>query len=185
MTQGPSALDAQRFFDSSLRALADPTPVGLQKSAMFHGATFDEGTSNIPLRSNTLATTSDRDSKNLALLSKLHLANAALNLLLVLCFTAHFWVTRWALLNAGGGVLDRTSIMLFVGIYAVILVMYGAIVVANVFASERLRSHRGYTSCLVVSAINLLTLPTGLLLGVFTIATLMRDSVRDRFDVER
>ena len=75
--------------------------------------------------------------------------------------------------------------MLFVGIYAVILVMYGAIVVANVFASERLRSHRGYTSCLVVSAINLLTLPTGLLLGVFTIATLMRDSVRDRLDVER
>lgn len=58
------------------------------------------------------------------------------------------------------------------------LIMAGCIVVAG----RRLSQHRSHTYCLVIAAIECTFMPFGTALGVFTLVTLTRPSVKELFD---
>ncbi len=49
------------------------------------------------------------------------------------------------------------------------------------FCGKHLRQHRHHTFCVVMAAIECLSVPLGTILGVFTIVVLMRPSVKELF----
>lgn len=65
-------------------------------------------------------------------------------------------------------------------------VVFGAILllgmVLNVMVAQRLKARRGRMFCMVVAALDLLQMPLGTLLGIFTLLVLSRESVRRTFD---
>ena len=50
-------------------------------------------------------------------------------------------------------------------------------------AGKRLQRHRSWMFCIVIAAFECFFMPFGTVLGVFTIIILMRDSVKELFDV--
>lgn len=65
-------------------------------------------------------------------------------------------------------------------------VVFGAILllgmVLNVMVAQRLKARRGRMFCMVVAALDLLQMPLGTLLGIFTLLVLSRESVRRTFE---
>lgn len=65
-------------------------------------------------------------------------------------------------------------------------VLIGWAIAACVLAAGRfLGNQTNYIFCLVIAAIECLSMPFGTILGVFTIVVLMRESVKDLFSMDR
>lgn len=71
---------------------------------------------------------------------------------------------------------------IFLWFYAVFALILVVGMVLNVMAARRLRQRRGRMFCMIVAALDLLHMPLGTLLGVFTLLVLSRDSVRRAFE---
>jgi hypothetical protein len=74
----------------------------------------------------------------------------------------------------------------FVGLFFIVIalvIMAGAAAmgICNLLVARSLRDHTRYTFCVVVAALNLMFSPLGLIIGIFSLIVLMRDSVKQLF----
>jgi ABC-type Na+ efflux pump permease subunit len=74
----------------------------------------------------------------------------------------------------------------FVGLFFIIIaliIMAGAVAMAvcNLMVAKSLREHTRYTFCIVVAALNLMFSPLGMIIGIFSLIVLLRDSVKQLF----
>jgi len=58
-----------------------------------------------------------------------------------------------------------------------------AVAVCNLLAGRFLKQHKNYIFCFVIAAIDCMFTPIGTALGVFTILVLLREPVKQLFDV--
>lgn len=73
---------------------------------------------------------------------------------------------------------------LFLGIGGVLVLGGWTLAVLMILAGRRLKRRTSRTYCLVVGGLECLVMPLGTILGVFTIITLTKDSVKKLFESE-
>ena len=128
----------------------------------------------------------DRDHLNL--LSVFHFVGAGLALLGIFFLLAHytfmhFMFTNEALWqNQKGGPPPAAFFGIFIVFYGIMGAWFVASGILNVLSGLFLREQKYRTFSFVVAGINCLHMPLGTILGVFTIAVLMRDSVRQLYE---
>lgn len=71
---------------------------------------------------------------------------------------------------------------IFVWIYVIMAAMCLIGMTLNVMSARFLKARRHRTFCMVVAGLNVLQVPFGTMLGVFTLLVLARDSVRQAFE---
>lgn len=73
---------------------------------------------------------------------------------------------------------------IFVWLYVVMAAACFVGMALNIMSARFLKARRNRTFCMVVAGLNVLQVPFGTLLGVFTLLVLARDSVRQAFGGE-
>ncbi|MFV0388054.1 MAG: hypothetical protein ACK5NT_04805 [Pyrinomonadaceae bacterium] len=124
------------------------------------------------------------DSKNLSYLSLGYKINALLTAL-VFCFPLiHLGIGIAMFIGSieGGDTAENKFVGLFFIILATSAIIMGwTFAVCNWLTGKYLSERKNYLFCLVISGLNCMSIPTGLLLGIFTIVVLLRDSVKKQF----
>jgi hypothetical protein len=128
---------------------------------------------------------SNQDEKNLDLLSMFHYILGGITALFG-CFPLLHLGAGIAML---AGVFDGPEVPpLFVGWFFVLfagafILFYWSMAILIIISGRRLKQRRSHTFCLVIAGIMCMNMPLGTVLGVFTIITLVKDSVKELFDV--
>ncbi|HTR44037.1 MAG TPA: hypothetical protein VMH87_20680 [Pseudomonadales bacterium] len=124
------------------------------------------------------------DEDHLNLLSIFHFVGAGLALLGILFLLAHFMFMHFIFMNPEiwKNQKDGPPPAAFLGIFIIFYVIGGIFLVVcgvlNLMSGLFLRQRKNRTFSMVVAGINCLHFPLGILLGVFTIIVLCRESVR-------
>jgi hypothetical protein len=128
------------------------------------------------------------DEDHLNLLGIFHFVGAGLALLGILFLLAHFMVMHFIFMNPElwkdqkGGPPPAA----FFGIFIIFYIAGGAFLLAcgilNLMSGLFLRERKNRIFSMVVAGINCLHFPLGILLGVFTIIVLCRESVRRLYE---
>ncbi|QYO66389.1 hypothetical protein [Leptolyngbya sp. 7M] len=71
---------------------------------------------------------------------------------------------------------------LFVGIALVIIAMFATLGVLNLIAARNLGEYRNWIFCVVMAAVNIMFSPIGLVIGIFSLVVLLRESVKQLFE---
>jgi hypothetical protein len=71
--------------------------------------------------------------------------------------------------------------LFFIAIGGAFVICGWALAICMIMAGRYLKAQQKYTFCLVVGAISCLMMPLGTALGIFTIITLLKDSVKSLF----
>ncbi|MCC7248357.1 MAG: hypothetical protein IT473_07020 [Lysobacter sp.] len=133
---------------------------------------------------NELLTTQDRD--HLRLLTIFHYVFAGLGICGLSFVALHytFLNTMMAMEHAKGGhnPPPEAFMDIFIWIYVVMAAVCLIGMILNVMSARFLKARRHRTFCMVVAGLNVLQVPFGTLLGVFTLLVLARDSVRQTFE---
>lgn len=126
---------------------------------------------------------SNQDEKNLDLLSLFHYILGAITALFG-CFP---------LLHLGAGIAMLAGVFdgpdapppfmgwFFVLLAGAFILFYWTLAVFIIISGRRLKQRRSHTFCLVIAGIMCINMPLGTVLGVFTIITLVKDSVKELF----
>jgi uncharacterized membrane protein YhaH (DUF805 family) len=129
-------------------------------------------------------TAQDRD--HLRLLSIMHYVFAGLGVLGLGFLVLHYLMMQTFLspemMKHEQNPPPEAFLQMFVWFYAVLAALILLGMTLNAMAARRLRACRSRTFCLVVAAMNLLQMPLGTVLGIFTLVVLSRDSVRRAFE---
>lgn len=126
---------------------------------------------------------STQEEQNLDLLAIFHYILGALTGLFS-CIPIIHLVIGIVLLagNYNGGDVTPRSIALIFIILAVIIILVGWIfAIMIIIAGRRLKERRAYNYCLVVAFMECLIVPFGTVLGVFSIVTLTKETVKELF----
>lgn len=83
--------------------------------------------------------------------------------------------------DSGSAELDGAMRAIVVVFGVVGFALASALMAATIVAGERLRRGTHRTYCMVVAAVNSLSVPLGTVLGIVTLVVLMRPSVADEF----
>lgn len=136
--------------------------------------------------SNTDIVLQTRDREHLRLLAIFHYVFAGLSLCGLGFIVVHFAIMRtvfspehWQ--PSSGEPPPPELMWIFFCFYLVLGTIILLVGVLNLLAGNFLRTYRNRTFCLVVAGINCLQFPFGTVLGVFTLTTLTRDSMRELF----
>lgn len=129
------------------------------------------------------------DADHLRLLTVFHFIGAGLSIPGILFFLGHYTLLRVFVLNSAKWAGHKQPLppvevlaavkWLYLGLGAWFLLSG----VANLISAYCLRARKGRTFSLTVACLNLLHMPLGTLLGVFTLIVLLRDSVREAYEV--
>lgn len=129
-------------------------------------------------------TVQDRD--HLRLLTIFHYVFAGLGVCGLSFVALHytFLNTMMSMERAKGGhdAPPEAFMDIFVWIYVVMAAVCLIGMILNVMSARFLKARRHRTFCMVVAGLNVLQVPFGTLLGVFTLLVLARDSVRKAFE---
>lgn len=136
--------------------------------------------------SNTDIVLQTRDREHLRLLAIFHYIFAGLSLCGIGFIAAHYTLMRTVMSPehwkpSSDEPPPPELMQMFLWFYLVFGLVMLVVGVLNLMAGNFLRARRNRTFCLVVAAINCLQFPFGTVLGVFTLTTLTRDSMRDVF----
>ena len=136
-------------------------------------------------------TTQTQDAEHLRLLSIFHYVVAGLAALFA-CLPIFHLLIGLAMVTDWGDFANQDPVAGVVGwffvVFAAAVILAGwAFAVCLALAGRYLAQRRRYTYCLVMGAVACVFMPFGTVLGVFTIMTLVRDSVKRLFghDVAR
>lgn len=123
------------------------------------------------------------EEQNLDLLSTLHFVMGALTALFACIPIIHLTVGIVMLTGAfNGGDSTPRNIGLILIILAAFIIMAGwALAILIMMCGRRLKQRRSYNYCLVIAFLECLIVPIGTFLGIFTIITLTKDSVKELF----
>ena len=127
-----------------------------------------------------------RDADHLRILAVFHYVFAGLALLGIGFLAVHYLIMRTVMspemLAQSPNPPPPEFLQMFVWFY----LFFGAMMIVggvlNLLAANNLRKRRSRMFCMVVAGLNCLQFPFGTVLGVFTLVTLGRDSVRAMFD---
>lgn len=127
-----------------------------------------------------------RDADHLRILAVFHYVFAGLALLGIGFLALHYLIMRTVMspevLAQSQNPPPPEFLNLFVWFYAFFAAMMIIGGVLNLLVANNLRKRRSRMFCMVVAGLNCLQFPFGTVLGVFTLVTLSRDSVRIMFD---
>lgn len=70
----------------------------------------------------------------------------------------------------------------FVFIAVVLIAMFGTLAILNLFAARALGAQKNWIFCVVMAAVNIMFSPFGIIIGVFSLVVLLRDSVKQLFE---
>jgi len=129
------------------------------------------------------------DADHLKLLSIFHFVGVGLALLAMLFLSLHYAIMHTVLNNPkmwenqkNGPPPEFFAMMKW--FYLIFGVWLVGSFVLNLISGFCLRARKGRTFSLVVAGINCLHVPLGTMLGVFTMIVLIRDSVRELYEVD-
>ncbi len=124
------------------------------------------------------------DLKHLRYLRIGHFVNAGI-LFLIALFTVIYMVIGVAMIGgAFEGDKDPPPEFLgffFVVIGVVLMAIFGGLAVLNLIVARNLRSQRNWIFCVVMAAVNVMFSPLGIIIGVFSLVVLLRESVKQLF----
>lgn len=123
------------------------------------------------------------EEKHLDLLSVFHYIVGAMTAFFSSIPLIHFTIGVLMVLGVLGGNNDPPW---FVGFFFMmigggIVICGWALAVAIIIAGRKLKKRESYNYCFVVAALECIMMPYGTVLGVFTIITLMKDEVKEKF----
>ena len=137
-----------------------------------------------------IRTAPDKDTEHLRLLAIFHFIFGGLGVLGCLFLGAHFAFMNMLFNNpemwknkngAQGNPPPPELFAIFKWFYLVFALMLILGIVLNVLSGTYLLKRRNRTFSIIVAGLDCLQMPFGTLLGVFTIITLMRESVRTKY----
>jgi len=130
------------------------------------------------------------DADNLKLLAILHFVLAAMSLLGIAFLFLH-WLFMHTLIgnpemwkNQKGGPPPEQFLAIFYWFYAIFGGMILAAGITNVISGCMILKRRARVFSLIVAALDCMFFPFGTCLGVFTFVVLLRDTVREVYEVE-
>ncbi len=129
------------------------------------------------------------DAEHLKLLSIFHFVGAGLALVGLLFLVAHFALFHaffanpkmWE--NHKQGPPPAELFAVFKWFYLIVAIWFVGSGILNLLSALFIRARKHRTFSLIVSGINCLHVPLGTVLGVFTIIVLIRESVRELYEV--
>lgn len=124
-----------------------------------------------------------QDEQNLNLLAIFHYVVGGMTMLFSLFFGIYIAMGIAMLLGKFDGNDAPPAFMgwLFVGIGSVCLLCGWGLGIMMIIAGRRLKAHVSRMFCLVIAGIECILTPFGTVLGIFTIITLMKESVQQIF----
>jgi len=126
---------------------------------------------------------STQEEQNLDLLAIFHYILGALTGLFA-CIPIIHLVIGIVLLTGnynGGDVTPRSIALIFIILAAIIILVGWIFAIMIIIAGRRLKERRAYNYCLVVAFMECLIVPFGTVLGVFSIITLTKETVKELF----
>jgi len=126
---------------------------------------------------------STQEEQNLDLLAIFHYILGALTGLFA-CIPIIHLVIGIVLLTGnynGGDVTPRSIALIFIILAAIIILVGWIFAIMIIIAGRRLKERRAYNYCLVVAFMECLIVPFGTVLGVFSIVTLTKETVKELF----
>lgn len=130
----------------------------------------------------------NQDQEHLRLLSLFHYVVAGLGALVSLLWPGIYVVLGLFMVLAPVSTWDKSQAppaamgWMFVVIGGVFMLFGLAFAVLVFIAGRSLATRKHYTFCLVIAVIECLFMPLGTVLGVFTLITLLRESVKPLFN---
>ncbi len=130
------------------------------------------------------------DADHLRLLAVFHFVGAGLALLGLLFLVAHYALFHFFFANPNMWQNQKQTppppefFAIFKWFYLVFAVWFVGSGVLNVISGLCLRARKHRTFSMVVAGINCVHIPLGTVLGVFTLVILVRDSVRELYEVQ-
>lgn len=124
-----------------------------------------------------------QEEQNLNLLSTFHYIMGALTALFA-CIPIIHLVVGIAMFAGGfngGDIAPRIIALIFIILAAVIILVGWIFAILIIICGRRLKQRRSYNYCLVIAFMECLIVPIGTVLGIFSIVTLTRDSVKQLF----
>jgi len=124
-----------------------------------------------------------QEEQNLNLLSTFHYIMGALTALFA-CIPIIYLVVGVAMFAGGfngGDIAPRSIALIFIILAAVIVLVGWFFAILIIICGSKLKQRRSYNYCLVIAFMECLIAPIGVILGIFTIITLTRDSVKQLF----
>lgn len=114
-----------------------------------------------------------------------HLINAGVLFLIALFPVIHLVVGIAMIAGMFEGEKDPPPAFLgyfFVGIALIIMAMFATLGVLNLITARNLGEHRNWIFCVVMAAVNIMFSPVGLIIGIFSLVVLLRESVKQLFE---
>lgn len=132
----------------------------------------------------------NQDEQYLQLLSIFHYVVGGISGLFASIPLIHLTIGVFFLILGTSGGSDETVVFLPIGIIFVliasVIILFGwGFAICMITAGRSLAGKKRYTFCLVMAGISCLFVPLGTILGVFTIITLNKPSVKQMFGVEQ
>jgi hypothetical protein len=129
------------------------------------------------------------DADHLKLLSIFHFVGAGLAVLAMLFLLVHYAIMHTVMTNPKMWEHQKNGpppefFAMFKWFYLIFGVWLVGSFILNLISGFCIRARKGRTFSLVVAGINCLHFPLGTVLGVFTIIVLIRDSVRELYEVD-
>ncbi len=131
------------------------------------------------------------DADHLNLLMVFHFVGAGLAVLGIGFLAAHFAVFHLIMANprmwqdSKAGPSPGEIFAVLKWFYLILGLWFLNSAVLNIISDFCIRARKGRTFSLVTAGINCVHLPLGTVLGIFTIIVLLRDSVRELYEVKR
>ena len=132
------------------------------------------------------------DEDQLNLLSVFHFVGAAFAVVGILFILGHYYLVFHILLPIRKPFQEQNRIMpftrfftIFKWLYLCLGIWFASSGILNLLSGLWLRARKNRTFSIVVAVIDFLHVPLGTILGAFTMAVLMRDSVRELYETKQ
>lgn len=126
----------------------------------------------------------NNDLQHLGYLRIGHLVNAGILFLIALFPVIHLVMGIAMIAGMFEGEKDPPPEFLgyfFVVIAVILMAMFGALAVLNLYAARALGAQKNWIFCVVMAAVNIMFSPLGIIIGVFSLVVLLRESVKQLF----
>ena len=129
----------------------------------------------------------DKDTKNLNLLAIFHYILGGLTILFSCIPFIHVFIGLAIISgkffeDSNGSKPPSVVGWLFVIMGTVFILLGWSIAVCMIIAGKKLKRHKSRLFCMVIAGIECMFMPFGTVLGVFTLVTLNKDSVKELFN---
>ncbi len=127
----------------------------------------------------------DNDLQHLKYLRTAYIVNAGILFLIALLPVVHLVVGIGMIAGMFEDDKDPPPEFLgyfFVAIAVILIALFGTLAILNLFAARALGAQKNWVFCVAMAAVNLMFSPFGIIIGVFSLVVLLRESVKQLFE---